>query len=109
MQNYWAPSRVIGLFGIAFIILAVITSYVGTKNPILTLNENQILYLFSTSAQVLAGVYGLTLTGFIFFRNELSREELEDETLVEAVERSEERSVGKECVSTCRSRWSPSH
>src|SRR3546814_8107336 len=24
-------------------------------------------------------------------------------------ERSEERSVGKECVSTCRSRWSPDH
>src|SRR3546814_20809290 len=23
--------------------------------------------------------------------------------------RSEERSVGKECVSTCRSRWAPSH
>src|SRR3546814_3335532 len=23
--------------------------------------------------------------------------------------RSEERSVGKECVSTCRSRWSPAH
>src|SRR3546814_8187941 len=26
-----------------------------------------------------------------------------------AVERSEERRVGKECVSTCRSRWSPDH
>src|SRR3546814_13333666 len=26
-----------------------------------------------------------------------------------AVERSEERSVGKECVSKCRSRWSPDH
>src|SRR3546814_16453464 len=25
------------------------------------------------------------------------------------VERSEERRVGKECVGTCRSRWSPSH
>src|SRR3546814_17938367 len=25
------------------------------------------------------------------------------------VNRSEERRVGKECVSTCRSRWSPSH
>src|SRR3546814_19195694 len=25
------------------------------------------------------------------------------------VERSEERRVGKECVSTCRSRWSPCH
>src|SRR3546814_17631131 len=24
-------------------------------------------------------------------------------------ERSEERRVGKECVSTCRSRWSPAH
>src|SRR3546814_16169479 len=26
-----------------------------------------------------------------------------------ASQRSEERRVGKECVSTCRSRWSPSH
>src|SRR3546814_3764158 len=31
-------------------------------------------------------------------------------TFVEClVERSEERRVGKECVSTCRSRWSPYH
>src|SRR3546814_2910955 len=28
---------------------------------------------------------------------------------VGALARSEERRVGKECVSTCRSRWSPSH
>src|SRR3546814_14842391 len=27
----------------------------------------------------------------------------------EAIARSDERRVGKECVSTCRSRWSPSH
>src|SRR3546814_20356795 len=27
----------------------------------------------------------------------------------EATQRSEERRVGKECVSTCRSRWSPYH
>src|SRR3546814_12117079 len=27
----------------------------------------------------------------------------------EVVQRSEERRVGKECVSTCRSRWSPYH
>src|SRR3546814_8531682 len=25
------------------------------------------------------------------------------------IDRSEERRVGKECVSTCRSRWSPNH
>src|SRR3546814_13923852 len=29
--------------------------------------------------------------------------------IVHLLERSEERSVGKECVSTCRSRWSPYH
>src|SRR3546814_16658614 len=29
--------------------------------------------------------------------------------LLDAFERSEERRVGKECVSTCRSRWSPYH
>src|SRR3546814_18105385 len=29
--------------------------------------------------------------------------------MLDAVERSEERRVGKECVSTCRSRWSPYH
>src|SRR3546814_8738713 len=30
-------------------------------------------------------------------------------TLLEEHRRSEERRVGKECVSTCRSRWSPYH
>src|SRR3546814_14977027 len=29
--------------------------------------------------------------------------------LARVIERSEERRVGKECVSTCRSRWSPYH
>jgi ABC-type multidrug transport system fused ATPase/permease subunit len=40
---------------------------------------------------VLAGVYGLTLTGFIFFRNELSREEFDDDSLTDAVEALKER------------------
>src|SRR3546814_12467386 len=30
-------------------------------------------------------------------------------TTIEVLPRSEERRVGKECVSTCRSRWSPYH
>src|SRR3546814_21102359 len=29
--------------------------------------------------------------------------------MVDSAKRSEERRVGKECVSTCRSRWSPYH
>src|SRR3546814_2938547 len=32
-----------------------------------------------------------------------------DEVFATMRERSEERRVGKECVSTCRSRWSPYH
>src|SRR3546814_15356238 len=32
-----------------------------------------------------------------------------DHILLEPGDRSEERRVGKECVSTCRSRWSPYH
>src|SRR3546814_8011617 len=33
----------------------------------------------------------------------------DDEQIVGKPKRSEERRVGKECVSTCRSRWSPYH
>ncbi|MCX9515072.1 hypothetical protein IG528_17070 [Vibrio cholerae] len=76
---------------LALVFGSVIASWVGIVNPIFTLNENQTLYLYSTTAQVMSGIYGLTLTGFIFFRNELSREEFEDETLVQAVESLKER------------------
>src|SRR3546814_3461655 len=37
------------------------------------------------------------------------RDILEAEVHAKRVRRSEERRVGKECVSTCRSRWSPYH
>src|SRR3546814_15636481 len=40
--------------------------------------------------------------------SKLLREEL-DYLRKAGVDRSEERRVGKECVSTCRSRWSPEH
>src|SRR3546814_13575441 len=35
--------------------------------------------------------------------------EMEADRMANLVLRSEERRVGKECVSTCRSRWSPYH
>src|SRR3546814_12944984 len=42
--------------------------------------------------------------------DERSRDRLQaGEEEQEVVARSEERRVGKECVSTCRSRWSPYH
>ena len=44
-----------------------------------------------------------TLLGMVHIRMVPRKEEQE------SVARSEERRVGKECVSTCRSRWSPYH
>src|SRR3546814_4890527 len=48
-----------------------------------------------------AGQAGLALS------HELSRAGVEHVVLERGRVRSEERRVGKECVSTCRSRWSP--
>src|SRR3546814_6099432 len=48
-----------------------------------------------------------------FLKMEENRQRVEqivtDRAAAEALKRSEERRVGKECVSTCRSRWSPYH
>src|SRR3546814_7031104 len=41
--------------------------------------------------------------------NDAVRGQAIDDDMAEAMLRSEERRVGKECVSTCRSRWSPDH
>lgn len=54
-------------------------------SPIFKLNENQILYLYSSASQVIAAIYGLIITGYIFLRNELDRKAEKDETLEEVV------------------------
>lgn len=91
MRQSWAINKLIAGYSIALVVLTLVSSAVGLCSPAMTLNENQILYLFSTSAQVIAGIYGLTLTGFLFFRNELNREATEDETLVEAIDQLKNR------------------
>lgn len=80
------PSRAIKRLVAAFALMSAASTAIAVSGHGIFLNENQVLYLFSTSAQVLAGIYGLTLTGFLFFRNELLREEQEDETLAEAID-----------------------
>src|SRR3546814_13950371 len=47
---------------------------------------------------------GIGFTMSLFIGGLAFRGDVENE-----VKRSEERRVGKECVSTCRSRWSPDH
>ena len=86
MKSVLSPTAAIRLFVSLFLLLTLGTTAAALSGYAISLNETQIMYLFSTSAQVLAAIYGLTLTGFIFFRNELNREEFEDETLVDAVE-----------------------
>lgn len=91
MAPTWSTGAVVWIFTAIFMALSTASTLLASHKNALALNENQILYLFSTSAQVLAGIYGLTLTGFIFFRNELTREALEDTTLTEAVEELKKR------------------
>lgn len=74
-------SLIIILLSGGFILSTITSSLIGWQYHPLRLNENQILYLFSTSSQVISGIYGLTLTGLIFFINELNREQTQDETL----------------------------
>lgn len=78
-------------FTAIFLLLSIGSSWLGLSSPLMSLNENQVLYLFSTSAQVIAAIYGLTLTGFLFFRTELNREAIDDDTLVEAIEQLKSR------------------
>jgi len=91
MRQSWTINKLIASYVSALVALSSLSSAIGLLFPVLTLNENQVLYLFSTSAQVIAAIYGLTLTGFLFFRNELNREATEDETLTEAIDQLKKR------------------
>lgn len=74
---------------ICIILLALSTVSVGYLlliGPIIFLDDNQILYIYTTSAQVVAGLYGLTLTGFIFFESKLKDIVLEDVTYYDHIE-----------------------
>lgn len=68
-----------------FVLFALISIVFAFNYPIFFLNENQILYFFSASSQVIAAIYGLIITGYIFLRNELDRKVEKDETLEEVI------------------------
>src|SRR3546814_10341174 len=56
-----------------------------------------------------AAAAGIALTAAGAFAAGLFAVDQATLTALELARRSEERRVGKECVSTCRSRWSPYH
>src|SRR3546814_5954797 len=54
------------------------------------------------------GLYGVALGGAFFGESMFHHaRDASKVALAALVDRSEERRVGKECVSTCRSRWAP--
>lgn len=66
----------------SIIIIAVITSAIPA---IIILTESQILYAFSSSAQVTAGLYGLTLAGYVFYHSNLDSQLDNDNTLEDQI------------------------
>ncbi|VUS41202.1 hypothetical protein SB6423_04671 [Klebsiella pasteurii] len=59
--------------------------YQGLENPWYLLSEEQHLYIYSTQAQVIAAIYGLTVTGYIFLRNNQDKQKENDSTKIDAI------------------------
>lgn len=56
---------------------------IGEVRPLVVLSENQALYLYSSISQVVAAIFGLTISGYVFLRNQQDRFIEKDDTLVE--------------------------
>src|SRR3546814_12236477 len=67
-------------------------------------------YVFLAAAKVGGILANNTLRADFLYENLAIQNNVIHQAYVQGVKkRSEERRVGKECVSTCRSRWSPYH
>ena len=58
--------------------------WVFSVKPLFLLNENQLLYLFSSMAQIIGGVFGLTLTAYVFFVDKFKESTQGDDTYYDA-------------------------
>lgn len=67
---------------VSFTVLSIVLSVCHCT--IFILDDNQLLYLFSTMAQVTGGMFGLTLTAYVFFIDKFKRSTRDDDTLYDA-------------------------
>lgn len=67
----------------SIIIFSILYLIIGLR---IELNENQILYVFSATSQVIAGLFGLSIAGYIFLRDSLERAVYDDETLIDIID-----------------------
>src|SRR3546814_13280558 len=84
-----------------------------SKQPSYSLLNGRISYLFEP-LNVRLSVFGHNLTDEVYYINRFETDFATNSLYASprtfgATLRSEERRVGKECVSTCRSRWSAYH
>lgn len=97
LDAFFSRPLLVLFFCIACSLLWVV---VGFNSPLVFLTENQNLYIYSTQAQVLAGIYGLMLAGYIFLRNEQTRRLEKDETLDGVIKSVQKKEFGMLIVIT---------
>lgn len=68
------------------VLAVVVWVAIGMFSPTLILGENQTLYIYSSQSQVVAAVFGLTITGYVFLRDQQDRLSDQDESLTEIVD-----------------------
>lgn len=71
-----------------FLLTSIVSSlwiYQGFEGPWYLLSEEKNLYIYSTQAQVVAAIYGLTVTGYTFLRNNQDKQKESDPTKIDAI------------------------
>lgn len=86
LYNYFKGCKLVTKIAGIFIILLLNASLSFCIKPHILLNENQILYLMSTMAQVIAGLFGLVLAAYAIIDPKLKEVGSKDEQLADSVE-----------------------
>src|SRR3546814_14960444 len=90
----------------------VVTGYTGTKTDTALTELPQPIKVVTADQYEAQGAISISDTvkyAAGVLANPYGRDTRVDGFNVRGLDRSEERRVGKECVSTCRARWSPAH
>ena len=72
------------ILAIFFAIIKCLIIY-SSNNSFILLNENRVLYISSTLSQVVATLFGLSITGYVFLDGKLKNDVEEDESLIDIV------------------------
>lgn len=77
----------IGLISVAVLsVIAQILIIVDVFHPLIRLDVDAVSSVMSTCSEVIAGMYGITLTGYIFFADRFQDTSREDESLYDVVQ-----------------------